>query len=421
MDRQVFVYMDYPSGTVLVGRLWSRVRKGRESATFEYDSGWLSRPDRFALEPALKLASGPFHAGADKTQFGSIGDSSPDRWGRALMRRAERRAAEQAGRSPRPLWEIDFLMMVDDRARPGALRFCNAKGGAFCAEAIGDAGVPPTIALSRLLESTQRVISEEDDDDDLRLLMAPGSSLGGARPKASVIDTDGHLAIAKFPHRLDDTNVVMWEAVAMSLAERAGIDVPAWRMTPIGDKAAFLMRRFDRRSGERVPFLSAMSMLGARENEEGHSYLEIVEALRRHGAAPAKDLAQLWRRVVFNVLISNTDDHLRNHGFLYESPAGWRLSPAYDLNPIPVDVRARALATPIEPDDASASLDVALSNAEYFGLKVNDAHFIASEVGHVVSEWRVVAANLGLERAEIDRMSSAFEHDDLQQALRIAA
>ena len=151
-----------------------------------------------------------------------------------------------------------------------------------------------------------------------------------------------------------------------------------------------------------------MSMLGARENEEGHSYLEIVEALRRHGAAPARDLAQLWRRVVFNVLISNTDDHLRNHGFLYESPAGWRLSPAYDLNPIPVDVRARALATPIEPDDASASLDVALSNAEYFGLKTSDANSIASEVGQVVSEWRVVAANLGLERAEIDRMSSAL-------------
>jgi len=230
--------------------------------------------------------------------------------------------------------------------------------------------------------------------------MAPGSSLGGARPKASVVDTDGHLAIAKFPHKLDDTNVVTWEAVAMSLAERAGVDAPVWRMTPVGDKAAFLMRRFDRRGAERIPFLSAMSMLGARENEEGHSYLEIVEALRRYGAAPARDLAQLWRRVVFNILISNTDDHLRNHGFLYESPAGWRLSPAYDLNPIPVDVRARALATPIEPDNASASLDVALANAEYFGLQTSDAHSIASEVGESVSGWRVVAANLGRARGD---------------------
>jgi serine/threonine-protein kinase HipA len=419
LDRQVqvCVYIDHPDSPVLVGRLLSRVRKGRETVTFEYDPGWLSRPDRFALEPALMLAPGPFHAGSDKVQFGSIGDSAPDRWGRALMRRAERRAAERAGRAPRTLWEIDYLMMVDDEVRPGALRFSETEGGPFLGSAGAELRIPLVISLSRLLSATERVIAEEDDDDDLRLLMAPGSSLGGARPKASIVDLDGHLAIAKFPHQLDDTNVVSWEAVAMSLAGAAGIDIPDWRMAPIFNKAAFIMRRFDRRGGKRVPFLSAMSMLSARENDDGHTYLEIVEALRRHGGAPSKDLPQLWRRIVFNVLISNTDDHLRNHGFLYENPAGWRLSPAYDLNPVPIDVRPRVLATPIDPMDSRASLDLAMGSAEYFGLHVNDARAIVAEVGKAVTSWRSVAEKLGIGFTEIDRMASAFEHEDLRSAV----
>ena len=309
-------------------------------------------------------------------------------------------------------------MMVDDEVRPGALRFSESEGGPFLASAGSELRIPLVVSLSRLLAATERVIAEEDDDDDLRLLMAPGSSLGGARPKASIVDLDGHLAIAKFPHRLDDTNVVLWEAVAMSLAGAAGIEIPDWRIATVANKAAFLMRRFDRRGGERVPFLSAMSMLGARENDDrGHSYLEIVEALRRHGAAPAKDLPQLWRRVVFNVLISNTDDHLRNHGFLYESQAGWRLSPAYDLNPAPIDVRPRVLATPIDPMDSSASLDLALASAEYFGLQANDGRAIVAEVGRAVTGWRSVARTLGISFAEIDRMASAFEHEDLRAAV----
>jgi serine/threonine-protein kinase HipA len=165
-----------------------------------------------------------------------------------------------------------------------------------------------------------------------------------------------------------------------------------------------------------VPFLSAMSMLGARENEDGHSYLEIADALRRHGAAPTEDLRQLWRRICFNVLISNTDDHLRNHGFLYQSPAGWRLSPAYDLNPVPIDVRPRILATPIDPDDPSASLELALASADYFGLTANDARAVIAEVGAIVAGWRSEAGKLGIGPAEIDRMASAFEHEDLKTA-----
>jgi serine/threonine-protein kinase HipA len=416
MNREALVYMDFATGPVLVGRLWSRVRKGRESATFEYDRGWLARPDRYALEPALMLAPGPYHTGLDRPMFGAIGDSAPDRWGRVLMRRVERKAAEREKRTPRTLFEIDFLLLVDDDVRAGALRFAEKEGGPFLAEP-GKFRIPPLVELSRLLRATQRVINDEEDEEDLRLLIAPGSSLGGARPKASVRDSDGTLAIAKFAHRDDDANIVLWEGVALSLAACAGIAVPEWRVEPVGNnKAALVLRRFDRQNGTRIPFLSAMSMLGAVDNEP-HSYLEIAEALRRHGAAPSKDLDQLWRRIVFNVLISNTDDHLRNHGFLYEGPVGWRLSPAYDMNPVPIDVRPRILSTSIDPNDPSASIDLAFAAGGYFGLKDKRAREIAVEIAAVVATWRETAARAGLIRPEIDRMASAFEHEDLRKAL----
>jgi serine/threonine-protein kinase HipA len=259
------------------------------------------------------------------------------------------------------------------------------------------------------------VIEDKEDEEDLRLLLAPGSSLGGARPKASVRDSNGNLAIAKFPHRDDNSNVVLWERVVLSLAASAGITVPEARVEPVGNKVALILRRFDRQNGTRIPFLSAIGMLGAADNEQ-HSYLEIAEALRQNGAKPNEDLQQLWRRIVFNVLISNTDDHLRNHGFLYEGPAGWRLSPAYDMNPVPVDVKPRVLSTSIDPDDPSASLALAFAAADYFGLKDKQARDIAAEIGAVVSTWRPTAEKAGLGRAEIDRMASAFEHEDLELA-----
>jgi serine/threonine-protein kinase HipA len=415
MEREAFVYMDFPEGPVLVGRLWSRIRKGRESASFEYDAGWLARPDRFALEPALILAPGPYHTGADRPMFGAIGDSAPDRWGRVLMRRAERKAAERETRAPRTLFEMDFLLLVDDEVRAGALRFAEAQGGPFLAEP-GKFRIPPIVELNRLLSATERVVEDREDEEDLRLLIAPGSSLGGARPKASVRDGD-KLAIAKFPHRDDSSDIVHWESVALRLAASAGIDVPQSRVEPVGNKAALILQRFDRRDGTRIPFVSAMSMLGATDNE-AHSYLEIAEALRQNGSSPNEDLRQLWRRIVFNVLISNTDDHLRNHGFLYEGPAGWRLSPAYDMNPVPVDVKPRILSTSIDPDDPSASIDLAFAAADYFGLKNKDARGIAAEIGKAVTAWRSVAEKAGINKGEIDRMASAFEHEDLDEAMR---
>ena len=410
MDKEVLVYVDLQATPYLVGRLWARMRKDRESATFEYDQSWLAHPERFSLEPALKLGPGPFHTPSDKPLFGAIGDSAPDRWGRVLMRRAERRRAERERQTPRTVREIDYLLMVDDEARQGALRFAEREGGPFLAEH-GPTKIPPLIELPRLLSAAEHVLSDTDSDEDLRLLLAPGSSLGGARPKASVRDRDSHLAIAKFPNKGDEVNTVLWEAVALTLAQKAGIPVPEWRLETAADRPVLLLRRFDRAEGTRVPFLSAMSMLDAKDNE-ARSYLEFVDILRQHGAAPKEDMHALWRRIVFSILISNTDDHLRNHGFLWAGPAGWRLSPAYDLNPVPTDIKPRVLTTAIDLDDGTASLKLALEVAPYFELAPDQAHQIAAQVGQAVAAWRKVAAKLGLTSTEIDRMASAFEHED---------
>src|SRR5690606_35950561 len=206
------------------------------------------------------------------------------------------------------------------------------------------------------------------------------------------------------------------EAVALSLAEKAGIPVAPWRIEMIAGRATLLVRRFDREGQVRIPFLSAMSMLGANDNET-RSYLEFVDVLRQHGAAPKKDMHMLWRRIVFSVLISNTDDHLRNHGFLYAGPDGWRLAPAYDVNPVPTDIKPRILTTAIDLDDGTASLDLALAVAEYFELTDTEARAIAGEVGRAVADWRNVAAAVGLTPTEIDRMASAFDHEDLRAAI----
>lgn len=416
MNNEALVYVDLDGVPHLTGRLWAHVRGNRESATFEYDSAWLQHAARFSLDPALSLGPGPFHTPADRPMFGAIGDSAPDRWGRALMRRMERRRAEQETKAPRTLQEIDYLLLVDDESRQGALRFADRAGGPFLREG-GLNCIPPLVELPRLLSAAEHVMEDTETDEDFRLLFAPGSSLGGARPKASVRDRDGNLAIAKFPRRDDEFNIVSWEAVALALAEKSGISVPARRVEIIGSKPVLLVRRFDRDGAHRIPFLSAMSMLGSKDNET-RSYLEIVDALRQHGAAPGKDMEELWRRLVFNILISNVDDHLRNHGFLYAGSNGWRLSPAYDLNPVPTDVKPRFLATAINEEDNQASLTLAMEVAGYFDLNSNRAREIAAQVGKAVSNWRDVATRHGFARVETDRMSSAFEHQDLEMARR---
>ena len=413
-DAQVLVHVDLDGVPVLAGRLWTRVRRGKESASFEYDSRWLAHPRRFSLEPALALGPSPFHTPAGKSLFGALGDSAPDRWGRVLMRRAERRRAERAGETPRTLREIHYLLRVDDEARQGALRLGEVEGGPFLATGEGTR-IPPLVELPRLLSAADNVIGETDSDEDLRLLLAPGSSLGGTRPKAPLRDRDGRLALAKSPHRDDEIDAVRWEATALALAQKAGLGVPAWRLEIVADRPVLVLRRFDRTASTRIPFLSAMSMLGA-DDHERRSYLELVDVLRRYGAAPKEDMRSLWRRIVFSILISNTDDHLRNHAFLYDGTEGWRLAPAYDLNPVPVDIKPRVLATAIDLDAGDASLDLARSVAGYFGLDDGEARVITLEVGHAVAGWRREAARHGLTAAAIDRMASAFEHEDLAAA-----
>jgi serine/threonine-protein kinase HipA len=418
MEKGVLTYVDLDGVPHFVGRLWARARQKKESASFEYDPAWLQNPVSFSLEPALQLGPGPFHTADDIPMFGAIGDSAPDRWGRALMRRMERRRADREKQVPRTLFEIDYLLLVDDQTRAGALRFKVEEEGPFLRES--DAGrVPPLVELPKLLSAAQRVIDEDETDEDLRLLLAPGSSLGGARPKASVREQDGRLAIAKFPRKDDEVSTVLWEAVALELAAKSGINVASARVEKVGKKPVLVLQRFDRKGILRIPFLSAMSMLGAKDNQP-RSYLEIVDVLRRYGAAPKRDMEALWRRIVFNIMISNTDDHLRNHGFLYEGPDGWRLSPAYDLNPVPVDIKPRVLTTAINEDDGTASLDLAMEVAEYFELDASAAQKIATRTGRAVSKWRSAAKQMGINDAEIDRMASAFEHADLEKAAKLS-
>jgi serine/threonine-protein kinase HipA len=411
-DKQLLVHVDLDGKPQLVGRLWARNRNGRESASFEYDASWLKHLSRFALEPALVLTHGQHHTAAGRRLFGAIGDSAPDRWGRLLIQRDERRKAREAHRQPHTLNEVDYLLAVGDIARQGALRFAEAEDGPFLAEAVQ---IPPLVRISALLNASLHITADGGSDEDLKLLLAPGSSLGGARPKASILDKKGALAIAKFPQHGDLIPTIEWESVALTLAAKAGIPVPVWRMEKVGDRHTLLLQRFDRADGRRIPFLSAMSMLDAGDNEP-RSYLEIADALRRYGAKPEEDCAQLWRRIVFNILISNTDDHLRNHGFLYET-GGWRLAPAYDLNPVPVDIKPRILTTTIDEADGTASLDLAYQVAEHFGLKSEKAKAIAKDVGAAVQNWRPTAKSRGLSAHDIDRMASAFEHEELKKAL----
>lgn len=417
MDQEAWVYVNLNGRVQLVGRLWSRVRRGRESASFEYDPDWLTHAERFALEPALTLGPAAHHTPPGRALFGALGDSAPDRWGRALMIRAERLRARSEERAPRTLTEFDYLLQVSDRARQGALRFAAQPGGPFLSDA-GQDPVPPLIQLPRLLAASDRVSENDGDEDLLALLLAPGSSLGGARPKASVLDRDGSLAIAKFPKQDDRVDTVRWEAVTLSLADHADIDVPARRLVPIDDRVALVIRRFDRDGDRRIPFLSATSMLSADERDT-RSYLEIADALRQHGAAPNVDLPALWRRIVFNILVSNTDDHLRNHGFLYVGNTGWRLSPAYDLNPTPVEIKPRFLSTAIDLEDTTASIELALEVASYFGLAADDARAVARDVALTTRDWRHAAQREGLSGPAIDAMASAFEHRDLDAALAL--
>ena len=408
MDVSVHVVLG--ATTVHAGTLVSHRGRGTESATFAYVSSYVALPGTYALDPQLPLGTSPRQTRIAATLFGAFTDGAPDRWGKTLVKRREYAAARAEGRTARSLSEVDYLLGVRDDLRQGALRFRagRAEGaGPFLADE--GSGVPALTDLPELMDLAARAETDTADLTDLQRLIRVGSSLGGARLKAHVLGSDGSIAIAKFPSAAHDTwNVMAWEKVALDLARAAGIAVPPSQLLRLAGRSVLIVDRFDRRrDGTRVGYLSAMTMLEASEGDQ-RSYLEIAEVIENHSDNASEELEQLWRRIVFSVLISNTDDHLRNHGFLHQHDDTWRLSPAFDLNPNP-EPGPRHLSTAIDISDDTASIAVALGVASEFRLDDERARQVLAEVATAVSGWRTVAAAFGLPEEDIDEMTPAFD------------
>lgn len=409
----VEVWVSLDGADVRAGTLYPHRRRGgdAESASFAYVNDYVAHPQAYSLEPGLPLTTGAHQSPIGHASFGAFGDCAPDRWGRTLVKRREAAEARAEGREPRSLGEVDYLLGVRDDLRQGALRF-RRDGGPF--EAVEDRGVPALTDLPELLALAAKAEADAADLPDLLRLIRVGSSLGGARPKAHVRDAAGNLAIAKFPSTAHDTwNVMAWERVALVLAAQAGITVPTSTLLNIAGRSVLVVDRFDRtRDADggpagRIGYVSAMTMLQATDGAQG-SYLEIAEAIEMRSSHATADLHELWRRIVFSILISNTDDHLRNHGFLHSAGDSWRLSPAFDLNPNP-DPGPKHLSTTVDLGDDTASIPLALSVADYFRLRAAQANDIVAEVRAAVSNWAVVAGQHGLTPKEISAMAWAFD------------
>jgi serine/threonine-protein kinase HipA len=417
MNSEVAVYVAVGERNLLAGRLYPHRRRGVESASFSYDDRYLADPDSYALDPALPLVTGSLQTPVGLSLFGAFSDCAPDRWGRTLIARAETARARLAGTAPRSLSEADVLLGVRDDLRQGALRFRLSEDGPFLAAE--DSGIPVLTDLPTLLDIVERVESDAADYVELNRLLRAGSSLGGARPKAHVIDSGGRVAIAKFPSTASDTwNVMAWEKVSLDLARRAGIIVPDSQLIRVGDRSVLIIDRFDRQGGARIGYASAMTMLEAGDGDQ-RSYLEIAEVIEERSTTVTTDLRQLWRRVCLSILISNTDDHLRNHGFLHERAESWALSPAFDLNPNPAP-GPKDLSTAIDFNDTRASIDTLMGVADYFRLNAPEAADVLTQVTSAVGHWRATAASHGLGQAEIKAMAPAFEHAQRDRAHAIA-
>jgi serine/threonine-protein kinase HipA len=396
-------------GDATVGTLYPSQRRGVGTATFVHADTWLSDPSAYPLDPALPLVSGHIPTPVDLPLFNAMRDCAPDRWGRTLLARLERLESAEQARTPRALSEVDLLLGVRDDLRTGALRFRTGPDGPFLAP--DDRGVPALVDLGAMVAAADDIESDVATIAEVRRLVRAGSSLGGARPKAHVRTADGRLAIAKFPSRANDEwDVMAWEKVALDLAALAGIDVPESELLRVDGRSVLVVERFDRRTdGARVGYRSALTMLEAREGET-RSYLDLAEAIEQHSPAASEDLAELWRRIVFSVLIANTDDHLRNHAFLHAGGTAWRLSPAFDLNPDPAPGPLH-LSTAIDEVRTDASVDLALAVAPAFRLERQAAEHILAEVRRAIERWPDVARRHGLDRRERDRMTPAFTAD----------
>jgi serine/threonine-protein kinase HipA len=418
-DREVEVVVRVADAEVPAGRLWCHCRRGVESQTFRYAGEYLALPGAYELDPRLPLVEGAQQTPVSQAIFGAFSDAAPDRRGRRLIGRAERRRVKREGGAARSFGEADYLLGVRDDLRQGALRFRDPDTAQFPAPP--DTGVPSLLDLPVLLGAAERLERDDESEEELAALLHGGSSLGGARPKAHVLDDNGRVAIAKFPSPTNDEwDVMRWEAVALTLARNAGIRVPRHRLHDIAGRSVLIVDRFDRARSTRIGYVSALTMLDRSDGEQG-SYLEIADVILRHSPSASEDLRELWRRIAFSVLISNFDDHLRNHGFLRASTAGWSLSPAFDLNPEPRRGE-RYLSTAIDLDDAEARIDLVLAVAPEFRLKDPQAVGTLAAVHAAVSHWRPVARDLGAGADELELMAAAFEHDaSTEAAERIAA
>lgn len=403
MTDTVEIYTDQDGETLLVGRCRYVAKRRGQSSVFEYADEWIDHPNTYALDPAnLPLLRQPFYTNSENSALpGALRDTAPDRWGQQLIKRAFRKSGDN-----RTLSEIDYLLAITDRTRIGALRYKRENEDSFDHD-IGQYRVPPLIQLPALVDAANAVQLNTETADDLKLLLNEGSPLGGARPKSAVADNDGTLAIAKFPKPDDERSIPHGEVLAMTLAVRAGINAATARVVDVAGRPVALITRFDRHEGLRIPFLSAMSLLGLKDGDEA-TYTDIAEAIRSYSSAPTEDLHELWRRIVFNVLIGNLDDHLRNHGFLYDHDNQWRLSPAYDLNPVPSADKARELTTWISEDGPEADLDLARRAAPYFGLKDDHAEEIIADVSDRLGGWKNTARKLGMSAADIDVYATAI-------------
>jgi serine/threonine-protein kinase HipA len=407
----IFVYAHWigMQEPVLMGILSVQQSKGRKSLSFEFDETWLKGKSSLLLDPDILFYSGPQYPGV-KENFGIFLDSMPDTWGRTLMKRRAAQLAKEDGRPVPVLYDIDFLLGVADTCRMGGLRFKTDPDGPF----IDDdrhTPVPPWTSVGELQHIADLVESDKDSRELnkwLVMLMAPGSSLGGARPKANIIDKDGQLWIAKFPSKNDTIDKAKWEYLVYRLALIAGISMSESRIEQVaGNYCTFFTKRFDRIKGERIHFASAMTMTGNNEEilrDKRASYLDLSLFIQNHGKNIKEDLTELWRRIVFNIAISNTDDHLRNHGFIIEN-GQWRLSPAFDVNP---SIDKEELALNIDDTSGMLDFELALSVIEYFRLSNEEAESILSRVRKAICNWEKLAKQIGIPRAEIEMMRSAF-------------
>lgn len=411
--RIIYVYKDWDTAIPeKIGTIYVEGGKGKEVISFEYDDSWLENVDTSLIfDPDLMLYKGRQYAPLDKAMFGIFADSCPDRWGRTLMKRREAITAKKEERKPKRLTDVDYLLGVYDETRMGGLRFSVREGGPFLSDD-KELATPPWTTLRKLESASLAFEKNEDGMEEkwLKQLLAPGSSLGGARPKASVAAPDGSLWIAKFPSKHDDTNVGAWEMVVHDLAVMCGLDVPEAKLENFSKTGStFLIKRFDRDGEKRIHFASAMTLLGKNDGAsaaDGSSYLDIVSLIRKYGATPKKDLLELWKRIVFNMAVSNTDDHLRNHGFVLTNE-GWRLSPLYDVNP---NSEGDVLSLNVDEYNNLIDFELALDVAPTFGITEKQAKIHLDEIKSIVeNNWRILAKKNGLTRGEIERMAPAFD------------